>query len=181
MVVPLMSYLRSNVVAIDTIVLIPLYLTERSIQELFISLLIHIYFFYDIYDLTITENIYRRTVMHHWRKIIRSHVYDSSDVVGARFKTTVLCIFLVNSDIIVSIRSVVFMEETKCVPNLMQYNTKLKERKIPLLRSTDIVGRPSCCCNVFSFLLFIFLLSHHLRHPISLSFFIKSLSNLAGI
>ena len=52
------------------------------------------------------------------------------------------------------------------------------------LRSADNVGRPFCCCVVFSFL-FIFLffllfLSHYLRSAISLPFFIGSLSYLAS-
>ena len=52
------------------------------------------------------------------------------------------------------------------------------------LRSADNVGRPFCCCVVFSFL-FIFLffllfLSHYLRSAISLPFFTGSLSYLAS-
>ena len=42
----------------------------------------------------------------------------------------------------------------------MENKEKCKKHVIAImikseLRSTDIVGRPSCCCNVFSFLLFI--------------------------
>ena len=51
------------------------------------------------------------------------------------------------------------------------------------LRSADNVGRPFCCCVVFSFLfifLFLLFLSHYLRSAISLPFFIGSLSYLAS-
>ena len=50
------------------------------------------------------------------------------------------------------------------------------------LRSADNVGRPFCCCVVFSFLFIFFLLflSHYLRSAISLPFFIGSLSYLAS-
>ena len=46
------------------------------------------------------------------------------------------------------------------------------------LRSADKVGRPFCCCIVFSF--FILFLSHYLRSVISLLFFIGSFWYLAS-
>ena len=57
-----------------------------------------------------------------------------------------------------------------------------KKWSCPYLRSADNVGRPYCCCVVFSFLFIFFLLflSHYLRSAISLPFFIGSLSYLAS-